>query len=828
MTATRYRESRTLGRKITRLPGQDKRAYRANVLRLREHFRQFSVDVSELCQWLMSLRPVVQDDERFPQRAALGPFWTFFLEPAVDGVSEERELHRLRRALLDFILGLCVEEGLGPLAANERLLTAARTVRELPATPTASKLFDRLKAKDPGHRLVLAQAAADWIVARYQRGMDNWVRGHEEWLKEKNAWEAKEENRALNTEVRQRFNEIFKKLGIKQKRPKVCDYERLLHNADDCLYAGHKRFGERHGPLCVKFFGFRDKLDKARGGKAIRFVETAKLYLALRDDVDRLKLRPDEKRAKALERLPASILSAENEQHRRRPKEGAKGGKPKSPMNEHQARAMVETFQAQWSEYLRALGIDEETVLRSRGRHGSVLPHCTGRGECKFNEHTEDCRKYRVEMANLPAKLRKRETLYREWREKYLAGPRRPTFKYPSARKLPMPKIFGTGYWEADFTRNILRLRLDDMPAGQWLEFGFSPWPRDYSPRPDKAEITSVHVTFVGTRPRVGFHFKVKHKPSRIAVSQDEIDRLRSREFPRESQDNAFLRAARESLLRAAPEGGKDLKVLAIDLGITGAGYAVMGGRNFIEGGVLNVVKLDKIRPERPRVDPQKKQERDKVWPDDAGLSEFHIARHLQSAARKVRELANHRVLHMQQPSLARAPEDPKGVLGDHDLRGRFVHLRRMIKDWVRLNAAQVIAKAKEVGADIIAFESGRGFLAPARYLEGTEELKKKKRLAFQSFGAIRRKVTEKAVEAGMRTVTLPYKESSKVCFKCGQIQQDKKRLRDNKGKKKFVCEHKACGAECHSDENAARVLGRVFWGEITLPDEQPRRATGT
>lgn len=84
------------------------------------------------------------------------------------------------------------------------------------------------------------------------------------------------------------------------------------------------------------------------------------------------------------------------------------------------------------------------------------------------------------------------------------------------------------------------------------------------------------------------------------------------------------------------------------------------------------------------------------------------------------------------------------------------------------------------------------------------------------AFGRVRREVVEKAVERGMRVVTAPYFTSSQVCSACGRVQENTGLLKKNKAKRQFICEH--CKAKVNSDAKAARVLARVFWGEITLP----------
>jgi hypothetical protein len=206
-------------------------------------------------------------------------------------------------------------------------------------------------------------------------------------------------------------------------------------------------------------------------------------------------------------------------------------------------------------------------------------------------------------------------------------------------------------------------------------------------------------------------------------------------------------------------------------------------------------------------------------------------------------------------------PDLPAGPR-DHDLRGEKRHVRWMIRDWVRLNAQQVIAMAEKHHCDLIVFESMRGQRLPG-YNQAMGEADKKRKEGMLAFGKVRRKVTEKAVERGMRTVTVPYGRSSQVCSACGRWQcdnaADEKRWKNDKRNKRFLCKHKDCALhldpstygerikeekdkrksaaikaeQCNSiqqkaldsDINGARVLARVFWGEITLPTPEEVKA---
>ena len=461
-------------------------------------------------------------------------------------------------------------------------------------------------------------------------------------------------------------------------------------------------------------------------------------------------------------------------------------------------------FPRAWEAYLKALEVNEETVLAG----GVELPHCVKFGDkadCRYNKHTEKCEEYRKILGKRPD-LQEVEGLYRDWRGEYLTGPKRAAFRYPSGREASAPKIFGEGFWHADFQNSLVEVSLGGQPGEEVERFGFTPWPKDYEPQPERANITSVHISFVGTRARVGFHFEVSHRRSRFGVSQDEIDELRSRKYPRRRQDEEFLDEARKLLLESFDgEANRELRVLAVDLGTEGCGAAIFEGRDLKKAELLKVIKIDGlygVRPKRgQRAGEEKKKEARK------GLGKGHVGRHLESRAEGAKEIA-----------ARRAPG--KGEIRAHDMRRLALHVQWMIRDWVRLNASQIIKNAEENRADLIVFESLRGFRAPG-YDKVDED--KKRRLAFFAYGRIRRKVGEKAVERGMRIVTVPYFKSSQVCGRCGREQQDKKKWGCNKGEHTFHCEE--CGWRVNSDENAAGVLGKVFWGDIILSEKSSERS---
>jgi hypothetical protein len=815
MLPSRYKQARTLVRRLCRLPGEETAEFRRKIARLREHFERFNVDVSDLCQWLMSLRSKNQGGD-----PGVPVFWDFFLQPTVDALeADETERDRWRLAVFDGVAeirSVCELAG-RPLAGD--LQNAMSQVAERPHTPNSIRLFERLRQLQPAHRLVLLKAAAEWVIARYQRGVENWERQRLEWEIEKQEWETRHPK--LTEQVRDVFTDVFKNLvehpdgdsskGLRRKNPRICLHERLSQNKDNCAYAGEKG----HSPLCWKYVAFVKGLKDH--GK--HFWENAHKYVTIRQSLGKLEVK---RKLKVSPRQEAF-----NRLYRQKDMERAKYW-----------------FTEAWTKYLEALSLNEQTVIG----HGR-LPHCRSIGDekwekskCEWNPHTHLCVQYKNTLAALSPEKLALEPDYREWRRDYVARPRKPSFRYPSSRKLPMPKIFGTGFHEIDFDRSIVRLRLDDMPQGEWMEFGFIQWPKDYRPAKNAAEVTSVHLNFLGSRARAGFRFEVPHGESRFGCSQDEIDELRSRQFPRRSQDQQFLEVARKRLLESfSADSERGLRILAVDLGETGAGAAVYQGRTHQNDVPLPIVKIDQCYTAVPEVlkkdekrHPPPKFEKDTDW---RGLRKEHVGHHLEQLMEGAANIAQHR----QEEELTPA------TLHEHDHRGLTRHIRWMIRDWVRHNAAQIVALAESHRCDLIVFESLRGFLAPGYdYLllrDGRPALEKKRWLAMFAYGRIRRKVAEKAVERGMRVITVPYGYSSHICSACGHEQQLKGRMRKNKGNRRFECEcgvpHRSgkkdgskklpessggcrCKLTVDSDANAARVLARVFWGEIVLPSREP------
>ncbi|RIK66295.1 MAG: hypothetical protein DCC65_09995 [Planctomycetota bacterium] len=743
-------------------------------------------------------------------RADLSSFGTlgnFLLEPSLDGSeADERERDRWRLAVFDIVAGFRADIQLDgrtlPNELRQAITDAADQMRNTIADGKKKtglrRLFQRLGDLEEAHRLVLLKSAAEWIVARYLRSVENWVRQHTEWEKEKQQWESHKDNKTdhtlLTPDIREKYTAVFKLLvwdkdkppGVRNKRPRICPYDRLKQNIDNCCYAGQKG----HGPLCWKYNEFV-KARKARNPSFNdkKFAEDVAKYLPPRAKGEQRHLI-----------LKAIFPNKQQDQQR---------------------------FSDNWTAYLSAMKLNEQTLVQHQ-----QLPHCLKIGEtfeksaCVWNPHTDLCGQYHRALVNpnngFDDAMLSLEPLYRAWRRNYLAGPRKPSFRYPASRDLPMPKIFGDGFHEVDFENSIVRLRLDDMPRGQWLDLGFTPWPRGY--KPSRAEIsepgrvTSVHVHFVGVRARIGFRFEVAHAPSRFGCTQDEIDELRSRHYPRQAQDQEFLEAARKCLLDSMTEGSEnDLRIMAVDLGEKGACAAVYRGRTREMDIPLAIVKINKLYEKPPKTlepDRHSRPEESKRKFEEAdprGVRKEHVGRHLERVAAMSQEIAKHR-----QPAVATTV-----TVSVNDLRGLKRHVAWMIRDWARHNASQIVKAAEEHQCDVIVFESLRGFRPPGYDKLDEMSAKKKRWLAMFAYGRVRRKVIEKAVERGMRVVTVPYFKSSQVCSDCGREQVNVGLLRKNKlSKGQFVCEN--CKVTLTSDANAARVLARVFRGEIMLPKARP------
>lgn len=757
---SKYREERTLSRGLCRPAGQDQSTFRRNVRRLRAHFERFNRDVAEICQWLMALRPgskrQVIDD---------GCLWDFFLSPSSDDESEDT----VRRIVFDVVGGWLPVSSLESLRLSKPVEDAVMALRAKPMKPRVRELFERLHSVGDSQRAILLKAAVEWIVAKYVQNTENWKRQWDEWEKEKTEWETRHPE--LTREIIETYDQIFGELGVREKNPRICSWETLKGKRDDCEYAGQRlRVGGKHtnhSPLCVKYRTFQERCLRDKPARLF-FEKRAKDYLS----------RRFRQPGMPIQRILSDMFGLD---------------KPSR-----------DAFEARWQEYLAALGVAEDTILTS---YAGEVPHClafSADRPCQFNKHTDLCVKYRKHLQRLSKSLVALERVYRDWRKKYLSGPSRPQFTYPSSEHLPLPKIFGEGYAEMDFAKSLIRLRLDDYPTGGFVTFGFKPWPTDYDVQPESAVISSVQIHFVGTRARVGFRFQREHTQSCFKVSQDELDELRSCKYPRPSQDQLFLDAARKLLLDSLTKPVEQLKIVTVDLGTDGASVALFEGHRFVGTSRLKVVKSDELRELWPQADAKSGSATpDRSHPKKRkGLSRDHWERHLVAWAAEASRIAGER-----QGTVAAS-------MRDHDLRRFSMHIRWMIRDWARLNASQIIKQAVESQADLLVFESHRGSRLPGS--DKVDDPDKKRRLAFLSHGHIKRKVKEKAVERGMRVVTAPFRYSSQTCSECGKTQQNKSKLNKNKKDRKFVCE--TCGFESNSDDNAARVMGKVFWGQIRLP----------
>jgi len=832
---TRYRESRTLVRRLCRMPNEDRVQFRRKVARLRKHFEQFNIDTAELCQWIMGLRKRYVNSFENPDDAdpaSFGALGDFLLEPQMDDLeADEKTRDRWRLHVFDDVAGFRACKSIADQPVPQWLRDAMDEAAALrpgsgSKNTNAYKLFERLRALEPEHRLVLLKSAAEWIVARYLRGVENWKSHHEQWEREKAEWEAKHPE--LTEEIRNRFTDVFKQLkdderddkpGLRKKNPRLCRYERSKQNINNCVYAGQKG----HGPLCWKYAAFV-KSRKAEDGKFNdkAFWEAASILAELCQKHNIRKASNAFQSQYMLDSLYAGV------QRRKKEKQKQKKGKGKPPKKQNPQQAakakadFFRIFKANWNAYLKAMGDEStgSTLNDTTAIEKGQLPHCQKTNEkfekskCEWNPHTDYCAEYKRRLeAMLDAETLKLEGTYRDWRKLYLAGPRKPQFRYPSSRDLPMPKVFGEGFHEIDFDNSVLRLRLDDMAEGEWMEFGFTPWPRSYTPSRKEIQnkVTSVHVNFIGNRARTGFRFAVEHRKSRLGVTQDEIDDLRSKRFPRQAEDQQFLNAANKRLFETFDgHSDRDMRILAVDMGMAGAHAALYYGSTHQADIQIPIHKFDKIYAELPEAFKDKKDKEGIITPDTRGLRKEHIGRHFEAIKVGAAKIAAKR----QQET-----DSPMQTLRDADFRGLKRHIRWMIRDWARLNARQIIDIAEQHRCDVIVFESLRGKRLPGYEQLDQESERKKAEGVLNAYGRVRRKVTEKAVERGMRTVTVPYHKSSQVCHVCGKEQENSGLLKKNKlGKRKFICEHKECKVECNSDANAARVLARVFLKEIELP----------
>lgn len=876
MKKTRYRTARTLIRSIRPLPGESKSAFKAKVKQLRKHFEQFNLDVSQLCQWLMGMRPGSRHGNSDTDSATL---WQFMLSPTVPGNTDatEDEADQWRREVFDVLIGESIESSAPALVVNPALKAAVKRLVSRRWPQSTGKCFARLRTLEPSHRLVILKAAAEWVYSRYQKSAESIERRKKNWEDERDAWERRHPE--LTKVACGAFTDIFKvldpgrkktrkdgspEIGVRSKRPRICAFDKLMARKDDCEWAGQRYGSHNHHSNCVMYARWvkKDVSNK-------KFADYLSAYLKAKTESG------DTRRA---------LQQKWNERRERLQKKNKKTGKL-----EFDEKAPDQWFNQTLHDYLNAFATKDgespltEATLIARYRQHGKLPHCTDRnGPCQFNEHTELCKQYRSKLMELDDATRKLEPKYREWRRDYLAGPKIPTFKYPSASSLPTPKIFGKGYFEVDMQHSRLKLRPEGLERGQWLEFAFNPWPKKYKPSANDVVVTSIHVNFVGQRARPGFRFEVAHKASIFGISQDRIDELRSTEFSRQSQDQEFLDAARAELLASLQPGftQDQIRVLAVDVGEKGDHAAVYQGRDHIADIELPMLKLERLKeddnkraetqsekttapaaskppvidevearrearrranpayrqsrevqkPLRERVSQKQRAEVEKEREKRRGLTREHYSQHLVERSGAAAALTDERAAHLQKQRQLAKDVTPQVTVGRNDLRSRTIHMRWMIRDWARDHAYQIMQAAENHKVDLIVMESQRGFTAPGR---DTKQDDKNRKLDFFAWGMVRRRVREKAVERGMRFVTVPYLQSSKYCSKCGAdncIDEESRRVwkknkegsfkgQPNEVPSKFVCNDKKCGNLLTPEGfNAARVLARVFLGEMILP----------
>ena len=280
-----------------------------------------------------------------------------------------------------------------------------------------------------------------------------------------------------------------------------------------------------------------------------------------------------------------------------------------------------------------------------------------------------------------------------------------------------MPKIFGEDFYAVDFERSVVALRLDDMPKGESLAFAFLPWPKGYQPRPQEAQITSVHVNFIANKPRIGFRFDVSHRESRFSLTQDEIDDIRSKSYRRKSEDQLFLDPARQRLLDSFTGKPEAMRILAVNLGSSAAAAALFEGRVFVGSYPLKIAKLGRLMAsfKDGRSSDSHEHKSGKHNPSGRRLGVEHVNLHGNEFAIEASTIARKRLeLRAKEVTKNGDATQPMPVtLGGNDLRGLTLHVRRMIRDWVRLNAKQIIDVAERERADLIVFESMRGFCRP-------------------------------------------------------------------------------------------------------------------
>jgi len=912
---SRYRESRILVRSICRLPDQKNRGseYQQNLERLRAHFRQFNVDVAEICDWFLRLRKQAKEQSGGNHLADFGVLGNVLLEPRdeltklsadfwQDDVDESDE-DNWRLAIFNEVANLNKCEYLG-ICAPPAALRTAMTAAASESSPTTRQLFERLKRYDGGHRFVLLKAAAEWVVARFRRRLQHLPDDREKWHRDKEEWER--ENIEVSADVWEKahpqFTEVFKRLvdperkgpkqgqrGIRKRVVRMCGYGRLKTGTNNCQFNGK----QGHDLKCLEFLHFASACKKfsSVGSSASDLPRQIARSVAERRERDGLDLTRTEEIADA---VTAFIKNCEDSgEASKLTRENKKSKKPaqsyfyeaaamyvehrlkseQSGKNEQQAHgAALESiyatehggnrkkwFEHAWAAYLKAMNLKVETILHKHG----CLPHCdvapkgkveqagqldlNGRWEksrCRFNQHTDLCMRYLDELKVLKPETLALEAKYRAWRkEGFLAPPSVPSFRSPSSCDLPMPKIFGKDHFKPDFENSVIELPVGDAP-GEWVNFGFAPWPDDYEYRWQDINVTSVHVHCIGNRTRIGFRFERPHEESRFHCLQDDLDSLR-RKYRLRSEERELLKQSQE-LLKKSFKGDfdKELTLLAVDLGERGAAVALYRGgqRVALNGGdeILPISKIDYCYPlsaeRRQEIAEAGKTSRFPLFDEDEipnratdsrGLCKEHVARrHMTRLTEGAKRVAKHR-------NRKRKSERP-AILGRHDHRRLQRHIKGMNRDWARHNASQIASIARKYRSQLIVFESLRDQKVPGRDELNTESQLEKKKLAMYSYGRIRQKVAEKAVELGMRVVTVPEFLSSQHCWKCGCRN---KKAKQQKQQHYFECpcamangkapnsrdSNSPCPKNCtaqrlDSDVNAARFLARVFLGDFPLP----------
>ena len=810
-----------------------------------------------------------------PEGPSFGALGDFLLEPsAVDAEAsdDEDQTDRLRLAVFDVVAGIEPLSSLSGQSIPAEAANAADAEGGVGLNPTARALFDRLRELHPIRRMLILKAAAEWVLNRYRRALEHREFLLQSWQAEKAEWERQHikvpaEDWATACD---QLTEVFRSLpdpeagdrpGIRRRNPRICRFERLQLNIDNCAY------GERgHGPLCWKYATFQKVCcacgkSRERGrqlNKSIRELMPAHRF---GDEQVAAVTRLIESghghafNKKFFEKhFPGDVARYIESRRSLQTKQGQRGQPHQLALDSlyrnkppQQAKQFRQRFNAVWRAYLQCLGVNESTVLDSDAARGpDRLPHCIKIGatgsesKCSFNKHTELCSIYRKKLLSLPESTQQLEGDYREWRRLgFLAPPRKPSFRYPSSRDLPTPKIFGKGFFKVDFVRSVVALRLEDSPDGDWLEFAFVPWPRKYDQKRD-VTVTSVHLHFVGSRARLGFRFAVRAQPSRLQITQDTLDDLR-RQYRRASQRRTLLSETRTALETAfAGKLETELRILAVDLGEKGAAAAVYQGRTHEADVPLRITKLEKRYPLPTGAEVPDGAVEQAARDGRHGLTKEHVAHHLIQFAAATRTIVQAR----------QTPAQSLVTLERDDLRGLQLHVKWMIRDWVRHNASQIVAVAEQHQCDLIVFEDLRQITVPGYDALAANDQREKRSMSVMSFGRIRGKVTEKAVERGMRVVTVPEFRSSRVCAECGHDQcaesWQEKRWRENKlkrgefhcmcgapppkGKNRGMRESKderespkcACQFRSSSDVNAARCVARILLGEIVPSEPEP------